>query len=569
MSGRPELGQFQCNGALPAAKVRKENPREVAQAIIDAVEEPEIFADLSIAGPGFINITLTDAFLGDWISRISADPRHGVPIASAPRRIVMDYGGPNVAKSMHVGHLRSSIIGDSLHRLIAFVGDDVVSDIHLGDWGLQMGLLIVELKRRQPDLPFFDPDNYGPWPEESPVTIEDLEDMYPIASARTTAKEGDDEATLEAKRIARDEARAATAELQRGNPGYYALWKHFRAVSMEALKRDFSSLQVDFDLWYGESDAQSLIPEMIEHLRTGGFVEESDGAQVIFLPPDEGEKELPPLILINRDGGVGYGTTDLATIKQRIRDFAPDEILYVVDARQGNHFEQVFRAARRTGISDDAHLEHLGFGTMNGPDGRPFKTRAGGVLKLNDLIEMARAQALSRMTETGVAQDYDESERSEIARLVGIATIKYADLMNHRTSNYIFDLEKFTSFEGRTGAYLLYTAVRCKSILRKAAERGFGEGDIIPPSDNERNLVLSLCALPDALYLAYDKRAPNYLCEFLFTLAQEFSRFYANCHILTESNERVRGSWLSLVRLVLRQFELGLGILGITAPERM
>jgi len=569
VSQRPELGQFQCNGALPAAKIRQENPRVVAQSIIDAVPEREIFADLSIAGPGFINMTLTDRFLGAWIARVADDERLGVATVDTPTRIVMDYGGQNIAKSMHVGHLRSSIIGDCLHRLIAFLGDDVTSDIHLGDWGLQMGQLITELQRRQPGLSYFDEKNNGPWPEESPVTIDDLEEMYPVASALTQVREDDDPEAQERARAARDEARAATAELQRGRPGYVALWRHFRTVSIAALKRDLGALGVDFDLWYGESDAQPLIPAMIEHLRTGGFVEESEGAQVIFLPPDEGEKDLPPLILVNRDGGVGYGTTDLATIVQRVRDFDPDEIIYVVDARQGNHFEQVFRAARRTGIAGRARLEHLGFGTMNGPDGRPFKTRAGGVLKLNDLIEMAAAQAMARMTETGVAEEYDEVERSEIARLVGIATIKYADLANHRTSNYIFDLEKFTSFEGRTGAYLLYTTVRCTSILRKGAERGFAPGAILDPTERERDLVLALAALPEALYLAYDKRAPNYLCEFLFTLAQEFSRFYANCHILTETNSEQRASWLALVRLVLRQLELGLGLLGISAPQRM
>lgn len=569
VSGRPELGQFQCNGALPAAKVRKENPRTVAQRIVDVVEKREVFADLSIAGPGFINITLTDEFLGEWISRVAADERLGVSPVDSPRRIVMDYGGPNVAKSMHVGHIRSTIIGDSLHRLIAFLGDDVTSDIHLGDWGLQMGQLITELRRRRPELPYFDPDNYGPWPDEPPVTIDDLEEMYPVASARSNVRDEDDDETKERARAAREEARMATAELQGGRPGYVALWSHLRTVSIEALRKDYGALGVDFDLWYGESDAQPMIPAMIERLRSGGFVEESEGAQVIFLPPDPGEKDLPPLILVNRDGGVGYGTTDLATIVQRVRDFAPDEILYIVDARQGHHFEQLFRAARRTGLAGNVRLEHLGFGTMNGPDGRPFKTRAGGVLKLGDLIEMARAQAMARMTETGVAQEYDEAERGEIARLVGIATIKYADLMNHRTSNYTFDLEKFTSFEGRTGAYLLYTTVRCKSILRKAKERGFAPGALLPPTANERNLILALSSLSDTLYLVYDKRAPNYLCEFLFTLAQEFSRFYASCHILTEGNASLRGSWLALVGLVLRQFELGLGLLGIQAPERM
>lgn len=575
-SGRPELGQFQCNGALPAAKARKENPRAIAESVVELLKEETIFADLSLAGPGFINITVTDEYLGAWLRELAEDERLGVASLGEPGRIVADYGGPNVAKEMHVGHLRSSIIGDSIVRTMRFMGDQVTSDIHLGDWGLQMGQLIVELKLRRPDLVYFDPNVQGPYPDESPVTLDDLQEIYPVAAARCKppAKDADiDEATrteLEAAAAAaREEARIATAELQAGRAGYMALWRHFHSVSMDALRRDFSSLGVEFDYWYGESDAQKWIPQLFERLNAGGFVEESQGAQVIFLPPEEEEKEIPPLILVNRDGGVGYGTTDLATIVQRVEEFNPTEILYIVDQRQANHFDQLFRAARRSGISGNARLEHLGFGTMNGPDGKPFKTREGGTLKLSILIETAAELALKKMREGEMVQDYPIEEQEEIARKVGIATLKYADLMNHRTSNYIFDLEKFTAFEGRTGAYLLYMAVRCKSVLRKAAERGFQAGAILSPGDRERELMLLLASLPDAVEMAYSKRAPNYLCEYIFNLAQGFSKFWANCHILTEEDPSLRASWLSLVTLTLRQFELGMGLLGIDVPERM
>jgi arginyl-tRNA synthetase len=558
ISQRPDLGQFQCNGALPAAKQKKENPRALAQAVLDALGERDIFKDLSLAGPGFINASLTDEFLGRWTAGIAADDRLGVATVETPRSVVIDFGGPNVAKAMHVGHLRSTIIGDSLQRVFRFAGDRVTSDVHLGDWGTQMGMLITELKRRRPELPYFDPENTGPFPEESPITIDDLEAMYPEASARSKS---DPEAA--------EEARAATVELQRGRPGYRALWRHFVTISAEALKRDFGRLGIVFDLWMGESTVQPRIPAMLERLEREGHIQESQGARVIPIPPLEDGREIPPLILVKSDGGVMYGTTDLATVEQRVTELDADLILYVVDARQRLHFEQVFRAARITGIAGKAQMEHIYFGTMNSTDGKPFKTRAGGVMKLGDLLEMSRNQALQRMEEAGIAEGYSAEEREEIAQMVGIAAVKYADLMNHRTSDYIFDLEKFTRFEGRTGAYLLYAAVRAKSVLRKAAERGFLPAGIIQPGDRERDLYLMLTQLPEAIDSVYRNRAPNYLCEYIYNLAQAFSRFWAQCHILTETDPALRGSWLGLTQLCLRQFTLALDLLGIGVPERM
>jgi arginyl-tRNA synthetase len=558
VSQRADLGQFQCNGALAAAKEQKQNPRAVAQLVLDNLPQREIFAELSLAGPGFINIILTDDYLAGYLNRIAADERLSVEPVAEPKNVLVDYGGANVAKSMHVGHLRSAIIGESIKRVFRFMGDNVLGDVHLGDWGLQMGQLIVELKRERPDLPYFDPDFTGPYPEESPVTIRDLEVLYPQGSKR--AKEDPEVA---------EAARQATMELQQHRPGYFALWRHFVNVSIVELKRDYGKLGVNFDLWLGESDVQDRLPAMIDGLRQQGHVESSQGAEVIYLPPQGEEKELNPLILVKSDGGVMYGTTDLGTIEQRVKDYNVDQILYVVDARQAYHFQQVFRAARLTGIATDVDMEHVGFGTMNGADGKPFKTREGGTMKLSDLIAMGVEEATKRMAEAGIAQDYPEEEKEEIARKVGIAAVKYADLMNHRTSDYLFDLEKFTRFEGRTGAYLLYAAVRIKSVLRKAAERDFEPGEIIAPDDRSRELALMLTGLPEAVRLAYDKRAPNFLSEFVYNLAQSFSRFYDKCHILSEENAALRASWLGLVNLCLREFELVLDLLGIEIPERM
>jgi arginyl-tRNA synthetase len=558
-SNRPDLGQFQSNGALTAAKKVRDNPRELAERVRSALlsRHGRDLRDVSLAGPGFINLSVTDDFLAAHLNAIAGDERLGVPIKTA-ETVILDYGGPNVAKPMHVGHLRASIIGDSLRRLFLFVGDRVLGDVHLGDWGLPMGMIIGEIGRRQPELPYFNAAYVGPYPSESPVTLESLEEIYPIAAAACKA----DPARLQ-------EARTITAELQSGRPGYRALWRHFVDVSIAAMRRDFASLGVRFDLWKGEADVHDLIQPMIDAMRARGIAEESEGALVVRVAEPDDKHEIPPLILIKSDGAVMYGTTDLATIVDRVRSHDPNYILYVVDQRQHLHFAQVFRAARGAELTGRARLEHLGFGTMNGSDGKPFKTRAGGVMKLQDLIAMATEEATKRLTEAGLAAEYPAAEQQSIAEQVAIAALKFADLVNHRTSNYIFDLEWFTRFEGRTGPYVQYAAVRIKSLLRKAREQGAAPAVLLPPTDIERSLTLLLGQMPDAIAAAYAKRAPNDLCAFAFDLAQEFSRFYGACHILSETDIPLRGSRLGLAQLTLRQLELVLGLLGIAVPERM
>ncbi len=558
VSQRPDLSQFQCNGALPAAKQVHKNPREIASQVVASLEGDEIFASLNVDGPGFINIVLTDGFLVEQINSIIDDRRFGCDSVSAPRHVIIDFGGPNVAKSMHVGHLRSSIIGESLQRIFRFMGDRVTSDIHLGDWGTQMGMLIVELRRRQPDLPYFDPDCKGPWPKESPVSISDLEEMYPVASERCKS---DPE---EMKR-----AHEATVELQGGHRGYKVLWDHFIAVSLAGLREDFEELGVHFDLWLGESSVHHRIPALMKRLRDGGCLETSEGATVIRLNEIEG-KEVPPLILEKTGGGYLYGTTDLATIEQRVDEYKADLVLYVVDQRQSFHFKQVFQVAYQTKISAVTELEHIGFGTVNGLDGKPFKTRTGGVMRLRDLIEMARESALRRLEEADLIGDYPEEERNRIAGKVGISAIKFADLSVQRTSDYVFDLEKFTRTEGRTGPYLLYAAVRIKSILRKAEERGFTPGDaILEPEDGERDLVLELLNFPEAVVTSYQTRKPHILAEYVYSLAQKFSVFYQETHILREDDRKRRASLLALVKLCHDEIEKALDLLGMETLERM
>lgn len=560
VSDRPDLGQFQCNGALAAAKAHKANPREIAQQVADLLTANDALGAVSIAGPGFINLTLAGTFLTNWVQAATTDDRLGVDKISAPQKVVIDYGGPNVAKPMHVGHLRAAIIGESVKRIARFLGHDVVGDVHLGDWGLQMGMLISEMARRQPDLPYFNPEFTGPYPEESPVTIGDLEEMYPTASAKAQ----EDPSVMDA-------ARAATFALQQGRPGYRALWRHFHDVSIAEMKADYATLNVEFDLWLGESDTQDRIARLIDRLRHGGFAYKSEGALVMDVAEPGDKKEIPPLMLLKSDGAVLYGTTDLATIDQRVRDLNAELVVYVVDSRQGDHFQQVFRAAHRSGIAPESvRLEHAGFGTMNGTDGRPFRTRAGDVMKLKDLMQLVTDKATERMTEAEVAKDYDADERAAIARMVGMATLKYADLMNHRTRDYVFDLDRFSSFEGRTGPYLLYTAIRTKSILRKAAARGLGSGGLLPPaSDMERNVMLKIVELSDVLCRAWDGRAPNHLCEFGYNLATTFNRFYHEHHILSERDAARQASWLALSACCVRVLELTLDLLGIEVPERM
>jgi arginyl-tRNA synthetase len=557
VSDRPDLAQFQCNGALGAAKEAHANPRALAAKIAARLKADPIFAKVEVAGPGFINLDVTDAALAVRLGALARDGRLGAP--QTGKTLVIDFGGPNVAKPMHVGHLRSAIIGDSLQRLFRANGWSVTSDVHLGDWGLQMGQLISEIGRRGLAPVYFDAACKGPYPEQSPVTMDDLEVLYPEAAAACKA----DPARLE-------EARRATAELQAGRPGYVALWRHFVSVSETGLKREYASLGISFDLWKGEATVDPLIAPMIEDLRRRFLAVESDGALVVPVSRPDDKKEIPPLILLKSDGAVLYGTTDLATIVDRVNSQNPDLMLYVVDQRQHGHFEQVFRAARKAHLNGKAALEHIGFGTMNGPDGRPFKTRAGGVMKLYDLIAMMTKEAETRLHEAGLAEEYGAEERAEIARKVGIGALKFADLSNGRLTDYVFDLERFTRFEGKTGPYLQYAAVRIQSILKKAEEAGFAhQPAVVLNSPIERKLILQLLALPDWLAAAEDKRAPNFLCDYVFTLAQYFSGFYTEFHILSEADEAVRGTRLALCGLTLAVLRKVLDILGIEIPQRM
>ncbi|HEX5421539.1 MAG TPA: arginine--tRNA ligase [Gammaproteobacteria bacterium] len=562
-SGRPDLAQFQCNGAMAAAKQRGAKPREVAQRVVEtlhaAPDAEAVFRQIDIAGPGFINLSLTDAALAAHVTAVAGDPMLGCDPPQEPLKIFVDYGGPNIAKPMHVGHLRSSIIGDSVKRIARFAGHVVVGDVHLGDWGLQMGMLIAELARRQPELPYFDASKTIGFPEQSPVTIEDLQRLYPESSRR--AKTDDD---------AMAAARTATRDLQAGRPGYRALWRHFVDMSVAELRADFAALDIEFDLWLGESDVSDAIPPLLDRLRREGLAVMSEGAEIIDVAEPGDKRELPPLILVKSDGAVLYGTTDLATIEQRV-DEGADLVLYVVDNRQSDHFVQVFRAARKAGIAPpNVGLEHVGHGTMNGNDGKPFKTREGGVMRLKDLIEIVTSKARERMAEAEVAIDYGEDEKESIAKDVGIAALKYADLMNHRTKDYVFDLERFSAFEGRTGPYLLYAAVRIKSILRNAEARGVMAGELIAPeSAAERDLLLELSSFPDAVAAALDARAPNALADFAFRLATSLSRFYAEHHILREPDSVKQASWLTLMGCTAAVLEQSLELLGLRVPERM
>jgi arginyl-tRNA synthetase len=557
-SDRPDLAQFQCNGALAAAKESRADPRQIAQRIADRLKADPIFARVEIAGPGFINLDVTDTALAERAGAMAKDERLGAPESGKGKTLVIDFGGPNVAKPMHVGHLRSAIIGDCLQRLFRADAWNVVSDVHLGDWGLQMGQLIGEIGRRGIASIYFKADVEGPYPDESPVTMDDLEEIYPAAAAACKA----DPARLE-------EARRATAELQAGRPGYVALWRHFVKVSERGLMREYSSLGVSFDLWNGEASVDALIAPMIEDLKRRGLAEESDGALVVQVAEPGDKKQMPPLILLKSDGAVLYGTTDLATIVDRVKNYDPDLILYVVDQRQHGHFEQVFRAARKAGLGGKAALEHAGFGTMNGPDGKPFKTRAGGVMKLYDLIAMATEEAEKRLAEAGLANEYPGEERGDIARKVGIAALKFADLSNYRLTDYVFDLARFTRFEGKTGPYLQYAAVRTRSILRKAQDEGLAVAPPVVRSVEERTLVLQLLGLADAMAAAEDKRAPNILCDYAFTLAQYFSRLYAEHHILSEKDAGLRAARLGLCQLTVDALIKVLDLLGIEVPSRM
>lgn len=560
VSSRPELGQFQCNGALPGGRAAGRPPRELAEEVAARIADDPRLAAVSVAGPGFLNLTITDTHLAAEIARAAIDGRFGLDRVADPLTVVVDYGGPNVAKAMHVGHIRATIIGDSLARIFSFAGHTVIRDPHFGDWGLQMGLLIAAIAESLPDLPYFADPVPSELPAESPVTLDDLQRLYPEAAARAQTDD-----------TFAERARRATVALQQGHPGYLALWRHMKSVSLESQRRDFADLGVEFDLWYGESDAAGRIPAVIERFREKGLAVESEGALVIPVSEPGETREWPPLILETSVGGYLYSTTDLATIDFRAAELGADLILYVVDARQSDHFEQVFRAARQAGLcGEGVGLEHIRFGTMNGKDGKPFKTREGGVVRLRDLIAMVTEAAAVRLASADIAQTYESEERTAIAHMVGIAALKFADLAANRTSDYVFDIDRFTAFEGKTGPYLQYGAVRMRSILRNATERGLAAGELVAPTvDAERDLLLALALLPETVLRALDLRAPNHVAEYAFELAGTFNRFYDTCHILSEPDPARRGSWLRLVEITLGALTRLLDLLGIEVPERM
>jgi arginyl-tRNA synthetase len=559
-SRRPDVGQFQCTTALSMAKRFRQSPLAIARAVVEKLPEYP-FARVSVDGPGFINFSLADEFLARETGAVLADPRQGSPPVES-RRLLLDFGGPNVAKRMHVGHLRSTIIGDCLQRLSRFLGHDVVSDVHLGDWGLPMGMLISEIRRRWPDLAYFAPSAAtGEFPPDDIITVDLLSQLYPEAAQRTAADP-------DALRRAKEE----TTALQGGDPGLRALWRRMVDVSVEAVRADFSLLGVTLDLWEGESDVHDRLNALIEHFVATGAADRSEGALVIPLERTGDVEPVPPLMLVKSDGSVTYGATDLATIAHRVEHHDPDGMLYVVDQRQRLHFVQVFRAAEVTGLVQPEHpvLEHIGFGTVNGPDGKPLKTRAGETMTLRALLELTIGEARSRVGEIGLGSDIDEAEREVIAQRIALATIKFADLRNQRQSDYIFDLAQFSSFEGKTGPYVCYTAVRARSILTKAAAKELADGPLLPPgTEDERRIALVLLDFGRALLETFERRAPNVLCEHVFELAQRFNAFYHTCHILSEPDAALRGSRLTMTRGVLDQLTLALSMLGIEVPDRM
>ncbi len=562
-SDRPDLAPFQCNGAMGAAgelkkRGEKANPRDIARKVVDKVKDNPAIEGLEIGGPGFINFAPTAEALSHQAQALVQSDNLGI-VQEHPLSIIVDYGGANVAKPMHVGHLRSAVIGEAIKRLFRAQGHNVVGDVHMGDWGLQMGHLISELEIEKPSLPYFDASKTEGYPTESPVTMEDLSRLYPQAS--NAAK--NDKERLERSRI-------ATAELQAGRPGYMALLGHFIDVSVAALKIGYGNLGVEFDLWKGEACVDPLISGMIEELKAKGITEEDEGALIIRVEEEDEKKDVPPVMLLASSGAVLYHTTDLATLVDRKAENDPDLIIYVVDQRQALHFEQVFRAAVKAGWYRTEQLFHAGFGTMNGKDGKPFKTREGGVLRLEDLLDIMNEAATKRLQESGIGADFDAAERAEIARKVGLAALKFADLQNQRLTNYVFDPERFTAFEGKTGPYLLYAVVRIKSILRRAAEQGVLKGYIKAIEPAEQQLVLSLDAFGRAVATAAEKYSPHILCDHIYRVAQSFSRFYTDCHILADDvPDDIKASRLALAELTLHQLETGLNILGIETPERM
>ena len=566
LSNRPDLCEYQCNGAMAAAKEYKKAPFMIADEVAAKLAEASMFSMAESVKPGFLNLKLDETFLASYVADMQADEgRFGCEKAENPKTIMIDYGGPNVAKPLHVGHLRSAIIGESIKRIGKFVGHKVIGDVHLGDWGLQMGLIITELKLRQPELVYFDENYEGEYPKEAPFTISELEEIYPTASKKSKEDEAYKEAAMQ-----------ATYELQHGRKGYQALLSHILNVSVTDLKKNYENLNVSFELWKGESDAQPYIPAMVQKMKDDGFAYVSDGALVVDVKEDTDTKEIPPCMILKSDGASLYNTTDLATIVWREEDYDPDEIIYVVDKRQELHFVQVFRCARKTGlVKPETELKFLGFGTMNGKDGKPFKTRDGGVMRLEYLVSEIDNEMLKKITENQKSKEnlgISEEEAKETAKTVALAAIKYGDLSNQASKDYIFDIDRFTSFEGNTGPYILYTIVRIKSILHKYHDLGkSAEGAVITSahSESEKNLMLEISKFNAVIDGAFADTAPHKICSYIYDLANAFNSFYHETKIMSEEDETVQKSYIRLLELTKSVLETSIDLLGFSAPERM
>ena len=554
VSNRPDLCEYQCNGALAAAKQYKCAPIQIANAVAEKLDAAD-FSKIEAVMPGFLNLNLSDSFLQSYLEAMRTAPDFGVEKSGEGKTVVVDYGGPNVAKPLHIGHLRSAIIGESIKRLFKFFGYNAIGDIHLGDWGLQMGLIIAELRERQPELCYFDENYTGEYPEEAPFTITELEEIYPAASA----KKKEDEAFAE-------KAHTATYELQTGRRGYRALWQHIMRLSLADMRKIYDNLDVHFEAWLGESDADPFIPPMVEDFKNRGIAVQSEGAWVIPVAREEDKKEVPPCILVKSDGSAIYATTDLATMVQRMRDFKPDRMFYITDKRQSLHFEQVFRAAKLGGIvPEDYTLDHLGFGTMNGKDGKPFKTRDGGVMRLEVLIKDMTDFVRAKVVENKIV---DDSEVEATTRKIALAALKYGDLSNQPTKDYVFDMDRFAAFEGNTGPYILYTIVRIKSIL---AKYGAWENLPIQPAANAyaKDLMLTITKLAPNLENALSTASPNVICAYIYELAGAVNKFYHETRILTEENEELKAGYIALIALAKNILEICIGILGFSAPDKM
>ena len=566
LSNRPDLCEYQCNGAMAAAKEYKKAPFMIADEVVEKLAVNPMFAMAESVKPGFLNLKIDEAYLADYVAKMQEDEgRFGCGKTEAPKTIMIDYGGPNVAKPLHVGHLRSAIIGESVKRIGKFMGHNVIGDVHLGDWGLQMGLIITELKQRRPELVYFDDTYTGEYPEEAPFTISELEEIYPTASKKSKEDEAYKEAAMQ-----------ATFELQHGKRGYQALLKHILNVSVTDLKRNYANLNVSFELWKGESDAQPYIPDMVQKMKDDGFAYISDGALVVDVKEETDTKEIPPCMILKSDGASLYNTTDLATMVWRMKDYNPDELIYVVDKRQELYFTQVFRCARKTGIvKPETELKFLGFGTMNGKDGRPFKTRDGGVMRLEHLISGINEEMLAKIQENQKTKEnlgISTEEAENTAKMVALAAIKYGDLSNQASKDYIFDIDRFTSFEGNTGPYILYTIVRIKSILNKYHGLGKDESGAVigaAHSKSEKDLMLELSKFNAVMESAFEETAPHKICSYIYDLANAFNSFYHGTKIMSEENETVQKSYIRLLELTKSVLETCIEVLGFSAPERM